>query len=283
MRSDIGLIAFVAAAALCGPASAHVTMAPTNAAPGSKIIAHFRVGHGCSGSPTTAITVTIPPGVSQVTPDVPTGWSLSTVRDNGSTTAVTWKGGELAADKPGEFTASMVLPKSGGQLLFPATQICKSGQEDWKDTPMAGMTMKNPAPALMLAAAAPVAPAAAATLTVADGWFRALPGTLPAGGYFTLRNAGTAKAVLTGAESPACGMVMMHKSEDKGGLTGMDMVSAVDVPGGGSVAFAPGGYHLMCEDPRPAMKPGGHVGVTLLFQDGSRLAADFAVRSAAGK
>jgi copper(I)-binding protein len=280
MRNDLGLTALALATALCANAQAHVTMTPANAAPGSKIVAHFRVGHGCNGSPTTALTVTIPPGVSQVTPDVPQGWSLSTVRDNGATTAITWKGGELAPDKPGEFTATMVLPKSGGQLLFPATQICKSGQEEWKDVPMAGMTMKNPAPVLTLAAAAPVA---AAGLSVNNGWFRALPGTLPAGGYFTLRNAGTAKAVLTGAESPACGMLMMHKSDDKGGMSSMDMVSVLDVPGGGSVAFAPGGYHLMCEDPKPAMKPGGHVGVTLLFQDGSRLAADFAVRNAAGK
>jgi copper(I)-binding protein len=55
------------------------------------------------------------------------------------------------------------------------------------------------------------------------------------------------------------------------------------VPAGGSIAFTPGSYHLMCMDPKAAMKPGGSVPVTLQFQDGGRLTANFAVRNAAGK
>jgi copper(I)-binding protein len=37
------------------------------------------------------------------------------------------------------------------------------------------------------------------------------------------------------------------------------------------VTFAPGGYHLMCM--QPSMKIGETVNVTLMFQDGSKLAA----------
>jgi hypothetical protein len=36
-------------------------------------------------------------------------------------------------------------------------------------------------------------------------------------------------------------------------------------------------------EPRPEMKPGGSVPVTLLFQGGDKLTANFAVRNAAGK
>jgi copper(I)-binding protein len=260
------------------PALAHVSLVEPNAAPGSHYVAHFRVGHGCDGKPTTALTVSLPPGVSQVLPDAPPGWSIATVREGTRTTAVTWKGGSLPGDKPGIFTVTMTLPPDGTQLVFPAMQMCGSTEEDWNELPAAGAALKHPAPLLTLAA-----PAAPQGLAVSDGWFRALPGTLPAGGYFTLRNGSTKEAVLTGAQSPACGTLMLHKSETKGGMAGMDMVGTVPVPAGGSLSFSPGGYHLMCMDAKPALKPGARVAVTLLFQDGGKLAADFAVRNAAGK
>ncbi len=266
---------------LAAPALAHVTLAEPNAVPGSRYVAHFRVGHGCDGKPTTALTVSLPVGVSQVAPEAPPGWNIAIVREGNRTSAVTWKGGSLPAGKQGTFAVAMMLPASGTQLVFPAMQMCGAVQEDWNEAPMAGMTLKRPAPVLTLAAA--TAPAAPAGLAVRDAWFRALPGTLPAGGYFTLRNTGTAKVTLTGAESPACGMLMLHKSDSKGGMAGMDMVSSVDVPAGGSLSFAPAGYHLMCMEPKPVLKPGASVPVTLSFQGGGRLTAPFAVRNAAGK
>jgi copper(I)-binding protein len=121
------------------------------------------------------------------------------------------------------------------------------------------------------------------SLVVKDGWFRTLPGNLPAGGYFTLHNGGTAVATLTGAESPACGMLMLHKSESAGGTMRMMDVASVPVPSGTDITFAPGGYHLMCMNTKPAMKPGATVPVTLDFADGSKVKADFAVKNARGQ
>lgn len=259
------------------PALAHVTLVEANAAPGSHYVAHFRVGHGCDGKPTTALTVAIPAGVTQIVPEAPPGWSIATVRNGARTIAVTWKGGPLPADKSGTFTVAMTLPGNGTQLVFSAIQMCGMVEEDWNEMPDAAQ--KHPAPVLTLAAA----PAATSGLAVSDSWFRALPGTLPAGGYFTLRNSGAGNAVLTGAESPACGTLMLHKSETKGGLAAMDMVAAVDVPAGGSVSFSPGGYHLMCTEAKAALKPGATVPVTLTFQGGGQLTVNFAVRNAAGK
>lgn len=122
-----------------------------------------------------------------------------------------------------------------------------------------------------------------ATATVSDGWFRSLPSGLPAGGYFSLHNNGTATITLTGASSLACGMLMLHKSENMGGMSKMDDVSSLDVPPGGELKFAPGGYHLMCMSPTAAMKPGGTVEVTLEFEGGAKLESEFAVRNASGK
>jgi len=127
------------------------------------------------------------------------------------------------------------------------------------------------------------APAFAAQVEVSGGWFRALPAGLPAGGYFTLRNTSDAPAVLTGAASPACGMVMLHKSVEEGGMGRMVHVDSVTVPAHGAVAFKPGGYHLMCMKPKPAMTPGAEVAVTLAFADGTKAEARFAVKTAKGE
>ena len=125
--------------------------------------------------------------------------------------------------------------------------------------------------------------ASAADVVVSGGWFRALPSGQPAGGYFTMRNSGGAPAELVAASSTACGMLMLHQSVESSGTSRMMDVKSVRVPAGGTVAFAPGGYHLMCMDPAPVMTPGKRVPVTLVFSDGSKTDADFAVKNAAGR
>ncbi|HWF63931.1 MAG TPA: copper chaperone PCu(A)C [Rhizomicrobium sp.] len=135
--------------------------------------------------------------------------------------------------------------------------------------------------ALVLLAAAPAL--AVSPLEVGDAWIRAMPAGIPSGGYFTLRNASAKDMVLTGASSSACGTLMLHKSEMTGGMSSMHHVDEVDVPAGGNIAFAPGGYHLMCMQTTSAITPGAKVPVTLLFKDGSKVTASFAVRNAAGK
>jgi periplasmic copper chaperone A len=123
--------------------------------------------------------------------------------------------------------------------------------------------------------------AQAAPFDVTDAWFRALPGKLPAGGYFTAQNNTRRDVAITAVSSDACGMLMIHQSSNKGGMSGMAMVDKVTVPAGGEVRFAPGGYHLMCDQPR--MRIGSKVPVLLKLSDGSAVAVAFSVRGANGK
>jgi copper(I)-binding protein len=123
--------------------------------------------------------------------------------------------------------------------------------------------------------------ASAAPFDVSDAWFRSLPGKLPAGGYFTAQNNTGREVAITGASSDACGMLMIHQSSNKGGMSGMGMVESVKVPAGGIVRFAPGGYHLMCEGAK--MKIGTRVPVLLHLSDGNAIAVGFAVKNASGK
>jgi periplasmic copper chaperone A len=126
-----------------------------------------------------------------------------------------------------------------------------------------------------------VASANGAPFDITGAWFRSLPGKLPAGGYFTAQNNSRRDVAITGARSDACGMLMIHQSSNKGGMTGMDMMDTVKVPAGGQVSFAPGGYHLMCEGAK--MKIGGKVPVLIHLSDGSSVAVAFSVRGANGK
>jgi copper(I)-binding protein len=120
--------------------------------------------------------------------------------------------------------------------------------------------------ALLLPAAAQ-----AGDVTVAKPWMRYLLPSIPAAGYMVLQNNGDAPAVLTGASSPACGSLMLHQSQDDSGMATMMMVRRIAIPAHGSVSLAPGGYHMMCMDPK--MKVGDSVPVTLTLQDGTTIAA----------
>ena len=135
------------------------------------------------------------------------------------------------------------------------------------------------------------APAFAASVTVTNAWIRELPANLPAAGYFTLHNDAKTPIALTGASSPACGSLAMHETRTAGaagsmggmgGMSSMREVARVDVPPGGTIRFEPGGFHLMCMEPKPAIKPGNEIAVTLDFSDGTNITAEFAVRTANG-
>src|SRR5260221_8128148 len=132
----------------------------------------------------------------------------------------------------------------------------------------------------LLIAAMSAQPAIAAKLTVADAWMRALPNRLPAAGYFTLHNSGAAEVNLMDARSPACGMLMVHRSATQSGMASMTDVDSVPVQARGSVKFAPGVLHLMCMDPKPTLQPGAAVPVTLLFSAGEPGQPIFSVRNA---
>lgn len=177
-------------------ASAHVTLAEPQAIPSAPYTGHFRVGHGCNGSPTVSLRIELPPEVTDVKPASLEGWTVSTEREGSRVKAVTWRGGTLPADQRSVFTLAMTLPAKEGQLLFPARQTCQAGEEYWSEPPPRAGKAKYPAPVLMVAAAAPVT----AKITVSDGWFRTLPALVPSGGYFTLHNDGDKKLTLTDVE-----------------------------------------------------------------------------------
>ena len=133
--------------------------------------------------------------------------------------------------------------------------------------------------ALLAAAAAFCLPAFAGGPTVTEPWLRYIPGGAPSAGYFRLTNEGDRPISLVGAECGDFGRVMMHRTIERGGISTMRPVHEITIAPGKSVAFEPGGYHLMMMRPKHPLRPGGRLPVTLRFSDGSTLSAEFLVKS----
>ena len=118
---------------------------------------------------------------------------------------------------------------------------------------------------------------------VEDCWIRSMPAQLPSGGYFMVHNAGKQPVTLTGVESPAYGATMLHQTVTRDGMSRMEHTDQVVVAPGGELAFKPGGYHMMLEQPTRELEPGQSVDVTFLFGTAGRLTANCELRTAAGQ
>jgi copper(I)-binding protein len=121
----------------------------------------------------------------------------------------------------------------------------------------------------------------AASATVSDCWVRLLPGNLPSGAYFDVKNASGSAIELTGVDTDAFGMAMLHRTQSNGSTSTMEMVDSATVPANGTLKFAPGGYHVMLEQPKHALKVGSTIDLSFTFSNGEKTTAQCAVKSPA--
>jgi periplasmic copper chaperone A len=151
----------LAQAVLAAGAQAHVGIEPPSATAGAYQRLAFKVGHGCEGSATVAITVQIPDGVIGAKPMPKPGWTVSSaeaklatpVQSHGKsiTSAVreiTWRGGPLPDAWYDEFVMQVKLPDAPGRYAFKVAQVCEKGRMDWTEIPAAGARAERPAPTL---------------------------------------------------------------------------------------------------------------------------------------
>jgi uncharacterized protein YcnI len=137
-------------------AHAHITVAPASAPAGAYQTLVFKVGHGCDGSATTGITVSLPDGVTAKPMPKP-GWTINLVdgklaaplRMHGKTITsavreITWRGGPLPDAYYDEFTLQARLPDAPGRYVFKVGQQCEKGRVDWAGD----AASKTPAPVL---------------------------------------------------------------------------------------------------------------------------------------
>lgn len=85
---------------------------------------------------------------------------------------------------------------------------------------------------------------------------------------------------MKGASSPDYGMVMVHQTTEDQGMSKMSMVHEVVIPAGQELAFKPGSYHVMLEQPVRPIAVGEHVQLDLALADGERVSASCEVKPA---
>ncbi len=121
-------------------------------------------------------------------------------------------------------------------------------------------------------------------LTIGNPWTRPAMAGMNGVGFMTIANAGAKPVKLVSAESPLAGKVEIHRSAMANGVMTMRRQDeGVTIPAGGSVAFAPGGYHFMLLGLKQPLAQGQKAPVTLVFGNGRRAAVELTVQSAAPK
>lgn len=144
--------ALVVAAPLA--AQAHVTATPDAATAGGYGTLTFAFSHGCDGSPTTSLEITIPEGLASVYPTIEAGWQIDVQRDgeNGPISLITYTADEPVPDG---IRAAVVLgvqyaeDTAGETLAFPVNQVCEVGNTDWAEIAEDGVdphSLDAPAP-----------------------------------------------------------------------------------------------------------------------------------------
>ncbi|MEO7391688.1 MAG: copper chaperone PCu(A)C, partial [Ramlibacter sp.] len=263
-RSSIALVALTLPATAV---LAHVSLQEPRAETGSTYRAVLRVGHGCDGSATRALTVQVPAGFAAVKPAPKPGWDLAVKGP-----VVTWTASGKPAMLPdgmrGEFVLGGTVPAAAGPLWFKVLQVCEQGSIDWSQVPSQGLsTAGMKSPAALLEVMAPRDLAQARLLPKVEGaWVRsAVPGQQGTGAFMKL----TAKEAmqLVGIATPVAGTAEVHEMKMEGDIMKMRAVDKLDLPAGRSVELRPGGYHLMLQDLKQPLAAGGTVPLTLTFRD----------------
>lgn len=173
----IQLIAVGALLTSAAGTCAHIVLEEPAAPAGSSYRAVFRVGHGCAGSATTAIRVTLPPGFRGAKPMPKAGWTLTTAtskleasyESHGKTVTedvseVSWTAASkehwLADAFYDEFVLRGTLPTRVGPLWFKVLQSCETGASNWAEVPASGTSTQGlKAPAALLEVRPAAAPA----------------------------------------------------------------------------------------------------------------------------
>ncbi|MBZ9872733.1 copper chaperone PCu(A)C [Mesorhizobium sp. BR1-1-9] len=124
----------------------------------------------------------------------------------------------------------------------------------------------------------------AGDLEIGHPWSRATPaGAKVAGGYFTITNKGNAPDRLLSISSDVSEKAELHEMGVKDGVMTMrPVVGGLEIPAGGKVALAPGGYHLMFVGLKRQPKQGEEFAATLTFEKAGAVNVEFAVEGMGG-
>ena len=151
----IKCVAILALLAGATSSFSHISLDEPVALAGSGYKAVLRVGHGCEGSPVTAVRVSIPAGFRGAKPMPKPGWVLSiktgrldqAYESHGKQVTedvidITWTARSSEHWLPDgyfdEFALRGTLPSKAGAMWFKVLQTCEQGSIHWAEVPPEG-------------------------------------------------------------------------------------------------------------------------------------------------
>jgi uncharacterized protein YcnI len=167
VKAALGAALIAFPALLAAPAEAHIVLETTSAPADSYFQVTFLAPHGCEGSATTGLTITLPEGTLVAKPQPKPGWQLEITKKplpepvegphgalfEEAVETITWRHGKLPDAQFDAFKIHMRLPAVDQEtkLYFPVLQTCEQGTRNWNEiAEEGGAPPASPAPALTL-------------------------------------------------------------------------------------------------------------------------------------
>src|SRR6202020_127941 len=118
----------------------------------------------------------------------------------------------------------------------------------------------------------------AGDIVIEKPWARATPrGAEVGSGYLAIQNKGAAPDRFTGGTADFA-TVEIHQMSSENGVSQMrELKDGLNIPANGSVAFSPGGYHLMFTHLTHPLTKGESVKATLNFEHAGAVEVEFSV------
>jgi periplasmic copper chaperone A len=116
-------------------------------------------------------------------------------------------------------------------------------------------------------------------ITVLDPWARASAGKSARGGaaYMTLSSRAAGDRLIAVA-TPAARRAGTHRTVIARDVMTMTPVAAIEIPPGGTVALAPGGYHIMLMGLTAPLREGKKFPLTLRFEKAGRVTVEVEIK-----
>lgn len=104
------------------------------------------------------------------------------------------------------------------------------------------------------------------TLSISDVWARKTRRTMSAAVYMTLHNGTDEMDTLIAVDTPQAEMATLHQSSEQDGIMRMEEQDEVRLESGATIAFEPGGHHVMLMQLASPLEEGDVFPMVLTFE-----------------
>ena len=112
------------------------------------------------------------------------------------------------------------------------------------------------------------------TIEINAPWIRSAPPSVSVmAGYLNLSNHSHQAVTVDAVSSPQFHSIELHRTKLQNGMMHMQQIERLTLESGDTIAFEPGGYHLMLMDPHQPLTRGKTAELIFKFSNGEKITA----------